>query len=248
MKLSIDKYITKKNSETITGRNNKTKDEKEFNGSPGPVAVDLGNTVTFTIPIVNSGNGDASNVEFYDEYNDVFSNPSTTNISISGASWLSEPTIDTTNRKISGKINNIGAGKTVTVTITLTVKTDAKYIGSKGQNKATYTYNNKSGYAYDFVKIKNPIQYDKYITYATSKGNVTGRGGKTNETKEASPVKVGLGNTVTFTIPIKNNGTGTVTNLEIIDQFQTAAFSKPTYNTTSSSDIKISGGIVLWKM
>ena len=203
--MSINKYITKIGSTSITGRNsNKT----------GVVKADTGDIVEFTIAINNTGTGVIKDVRVSDSFSTGLEYVSSTG---SGYTWSMSGTTG------SGVYTNeIQPSTTVYMVIKLKVTEISETEGAKSNTVTTTEYKNKNNIV---VTTNTPSSSDSFTRksykaginkYITKVGSATISGRNTNKTPkiEAEP-----GDVIEYKIVVSNTGTGELKNIEITDTF-----------------------------
>lgn len=260
--VSLQKYITHKNGSNVYNRENKG------SGSPygyitadrvaggednvykcyNPVEISAGDTVTYKIEIYNNSTVEATSVEVIDEL------PSYVSVdSIYKGSFTSVS--EQGNGTILGQKSNLSGGASAYFTITLKFDTyQSEAINIARISSVTPT--NNTSYRTedsDFVKMQKLYQasIEKYIS-AVNGSSISGRNGlqtygyssSTSDdiwNKQNYPQAVEKGDTVTYTIKLKNTGTDSNTYGDISSIVVTDNGSSGNLQYESSTGVSVSG-------
>ncbi len=171
--------------------------------------VTVGNSVTYTVTITNNGPADADSVSLVD----TFSGAAVTISSITP----SQGTCDPPGNPFNCNLGPIASGNSATVTITVTADqagTITNTVSVTGDKDDPDTANNQTAAT---TTVNAPAGADIEVT----------------KTEDVDPVTVG--NSVTYTITVTNNGPDAANNVTFTDTFSGAGVSITSVGTTQGT-------------
>ncbi|MGL5153253.1 MAG: DUF7507 domain-containing protein [Clostridium sp.] len=165
--------------------------------------ANVGDTLTYTATVTNTGQLDLNNVIFKDAITSSNVSFVPGSVTVNGASNSGNP-------QTGINIGNIPVGGNIIVTFK--VKVDALPVPNPIQNFATdeYTYTPPGGSPTPGTNTSNPA-----ITTVTNPG--TGGTGALSAIKQADKQTANIGDTITYTATVTNTGTLTATNVVYTD-------------------------------
>ena len=167
--------------------------------------VGLGETITYTITVTNTGNVPYTNVTFDDELEGV-------KVAISPIETLAVGETKTVTTKVTHKVTEADLLRG-----SITNKVTAK------ANEITYTY--YEGNTATSGKA-TPKSNEAKVTDETTKAKVSTSSTKTTTSKPKNDEGYALGETITYDITVTNDGNQTVTNIEVVDTLEGAEIVK----------------------
>ncbi|MGL5152441.1 MAG: hypothetical protein ACRC7N_17935, partial [Clostridium sp.] len=186
-----------------------------FNKSQKPEFATIGTTITYTINAMNTGSTTANNVVVKDQLDPALTFVAGT-VNVNG-------TTQGASNPVSGiNLGNLAPNVMYTITFKAVVTTVPTNNPIKNQANVNYTYSPAPGIT---TTVTNPSP----ITQTTVSYVDIGAG-----TKSASPKYVQIGDTVTYTIDIPNNGNTNANQVTVIDTI-------PTGTTFVSNSVTVNG-------